>query len=679
MPEVEVPVLKATDVGSWNCTCGNTGNMGNFCNQCGLPKEQGMIVPEEVIPVDDGSWTCSCGHSGNRGNFCRACGLSKEQGMVAAAGMIGAEIMPTINQVEETSIEPEPVLRMQAPESGPWDCPCGHKGNEGAFCRNCGTPRAQGFAPVETPVEAARAAFTQDAPAMKDPEVPQTQEKKPKRVSMKLLIILIAAAVVLAAAIVCAVIFLSPKKYTVNQKPQSEVLTVMDEYSLFVDRDRDISFQYPKDLLADRGEDGDYIFGGEKGTEPYVLINRVNETTKPKDYFKQYQESMKQQYGDMDFSEIFEVEVEGKTVYMIQTYLPYGGSNVDQYLELYDDCYITYTAEGYDSSTENRELYYAIGSLRTSADAYPVPTALIYENDMGNFSVEVLPDYTVKEFAGGLYAEKGNAGLFVTYMNTDTLGALIYDRDDFLERVEKVDAYMEDIIGVNSVEFLDNGTTEMINGKDYITFKVKIGLMNGSEADGKICVADCDKSIGCYIMCYYLEKNSGSLQEEEGENFLASMSIHGEPNIREFLVKDLSDLAYGMIAIRADLVGSIDVNDEKDIVEIKNPEDTQKIVIEYLEGTDLYEDIASKKAQEYADQYGTAHVQEIEPPEDGRYYMNACEITYKNDKDVNRVYRIYCISTTSDHKFCIDYDVEEGKEDWAKEVCDYLFWSWRLK
>ena len=53
---------------------------------------------------------------------------------------------------------------------------------------------------------------------------------------------------------------------------------------------------YEDDILADRGDDGDYIYGGEKGSDPYILIKRVNETTKPKDYFKKYQESLKQQY-----------------------------------------------------------------------------------------------------------------------------------------------------------------------------------------------------------------------------------------------------------------------------------------------------------------------------------------------------------------------------------------------
>ena len=49
-----------------------------------------------------GGWTCSCGHAGNTGKFCAECG------------------------------KPKP--------AGPWTCSCGTQ-NEGKFCSNCGKPR----------------------------------------------------------------------------------------------------------------------------------------------------------------------------------------------------------------------------------------------------------------------------------------------------------------------------------------------------------------------------------------------------------------------------------------------------------------------------------------------------------------------------------------------------------
>lgn len=48
-------------VNAWKCECGQTGNVGKFCMNCGKPK-----------PAESG-WTCSCG-TVNKGKFCQECG-----------------------------------------------------------------------------------------------------------------------------------------------------------------------------------------------------------------------------------------------------------------------------------------------------------------------------------------------------------------------------------------------------------------------------------------------------------------------------------------------------------------------------------------------------------------------------------------------------------------------------
>ena len=57
----------ATPVAGWTCECGQTGNTGKFCTQCGKPQ-----------PSADG-WTCSCG-TVNKGKFCSNCGAKKPAG-----------------------------------------------------------------------------------------------------------------------------------------------------------------------------------------------------------------------------------------------------------------------------------------------------------------------------------------------------------------------------------------------------------------------------------------------------------------------------------------------------------------------------------------------------------------------------------------------------------------------
>ena len=48
----------------WTCVCGQSGNVGKFCINCGKPQ-----------PSADG-WTCSCG-TVNKGKFCQNCGSPK--------------------------------------------------------------------------------------------------------------------------------------------------------------------------------------------------------------------------------------------------------------------------------------------------------------------------------------------------------------------------------------------------------------------------------------------------------------------------------------------------------------------------------------------------------------------------------------------------------------------------
>ena len=55
------PQPAAPAANGWTCACGQTGNTGKFCGNCGQPK-----------PTDE-SWTCACG-AVNKGKFCAECG-----------------------------------------------------------------------------------------------------------------------------------------------------------------------------------------------------------------------------------------------------------------------------------------------------------------------------------------------------------------------------------------------------------------------------------------------------------------------------------------------------------------------------------------------------------------------------------------------------------------------------
>lgn len=53
---------------SWDCSCGQKGVVGNFCNNCGAKKP-------ESVKTD--TWDCSCGATGMIGNFCSNCGKKR--------------------------------------------------------------------------------------------------------------------------------------------------------------------------------------------------------------------------------------------------------------------------------------------------------------------------------------------------------------------------------------------------------------------------------------------------------------------------------------------------------------------------------------------------------------------------------------------------------------------------
>ena len=75
----------------WTCACGQAGNTGKFCANCGKP-----------APAPANEWSCECG-ARNTGKFCSNCG------------------------------KPAPASE--------WTCACGAV-NKGKFCSNCGKPRA---------------------------------------------------------------------------------------------------------------------------------------------------------------------------------------------------------------------------------------------------------------------------------------------------------------------------------------------------------------------------------------------------------------------------------------------------------------------------------------------------------------------------------------------------------
>lgn len=78
-PQQPAAVAAAPVAAGWSCACGQSGNQGKFCSNCGKP---------QPAPVAAG-WTCECGQTGNTGKFCGNCGKPQPAAAPAACPNCG--------------------------------------------------------------------------------------------------------------------------------------------------------------------------------------------------------------------------------------------------------------------------------------------------------------------------------------------------------------------------------------------------------------------------------------------------------------------------------------------------------------------------------------------------------------------------------------------------------------
>ena len=92
-------------------------------------QQQAQQAAAQPAPAARAGWTCACGHSGNTGKFCAECGAPKP----APAGewKCACGAVNTGKFCTECG-QPKP--------ADEWTCACGTV-NKGKFCANCGTPR----------------------------------------------------------------------------------------------------------------------------------------------------------------------------------------------------------------------------------------------------------------------------------------------------------------------------------------------------------------------------------------------------------------------------------------------------------------------------------------------------------------------------------------------------------
>ena len=110
---------------------GQAGGM-NAQNLFAMGQQQAaqQQAQQPAAPAAPAGWTCACGHAGNTGKFCAECGQPKP----APAG----EWKCACGAVNTGKFCAE--CGQPKPASDEWTCACGTV-NKGKFCANCGQPR----------------------------------------------------------------------------------------------------------------------------------------------------------------------------------------------------------------------------------------------------------------------------------------------------------------------------------------------------------------------------------------------------------------------------------------------------------------------------------------------------------------------------------------------------------
>ncbi len=106
-------------------------NSASNVNMQQMQMQQQQMQQQAAAAQAAGGWDCSCGHKGNTGKFCAECGAKKPEPASAWKCICGA------TNTGKFCAE----CGAKRPENSTWDCSCGHKGNTGKFCAECGAKR----------------------------------------------------------------------------------------------------------------------------------------------------------------------------------------------------------------------------------------------------------------------------------------------------------------------------------------------------------------------------------------------------------------------------------------------------------------------------------------------------------------------------------------------------------
>ncbi len=178
--------------------------------------------------------------------------------------------------------------------------------------------------------------------------------------------------VVIAGTFAALYILLWRDPYVNNKHLEGSDLTIPPGYEVADVMQEGVSFVYPNTYTqAYDMQDGCYIYLDSFGSQ-YVLVDYVQEHTSPRKYFKEYNKMLKDSYTSVTTSEIAEVMVLDKVLYLERSEIVEGETTyyVDRYLEPYEDAYVQYTVRTTLPGAGDDVMFRIISSLYTSTHVY---------------------------------------------------------------------------------------------------------------------------------------------------------------------------------------------------------------------------------------------------------------------------------------------------------------------
>ncbi len=712
----------------WYCIRCGTKNTGKFCFSCGTEKPTVTIDKEpEQKPIEPVAEVIPEAPKREEVSPAKPAAVvpepekpkEPEEIKEAAPAEESAESKPESEEVKaEEPIPDQPKPRSEemkeepaAEEPGPaesdiWYCTkCGAR-NTGKFCSSCASPK-----PI-LPKEKAPSVLKKQKADKKS--LSASIKELPKAVKIIAILFLVWAVM----SVILSIVTRQNSKYTVNEAGEEEYELGVPEgyatfdYSFWKVNDAEVSFLYPEAAYVSYAPDDNlYVFASEDMGFPYITIYPAEtEAVSPKVYFDQYNKKLKSKYPDAKMSSVKEVEVEDKILYMTSATVEddEGTLTIERYLEQYPDMNIQYTLKTYSPEKDEALLSTVIGSLKLYEYAYEYPDYMkdimgsdsadsgadtddtakqsdeteTLTNDSRGITMAMPTSVNGDSITVGLYGASDTYTFLAAYMNTDSDGAMIYNKDDFMIRCTE-DAYLlAQQIGVDQAA-ASNASAVTLNGQD--AYQLDLEEITGNyHGKGKIYILS-SENIGIYIVYYSINvdaEDQTALQSVADKCIATFDNSAGVQGIRTFeqmtyeklnavFVLEEGALKHGTQDTGSGLalyVGSDDM-DAPITVEGKSAETV---------GTsDPSEYIQSIFANFQNSKYYTPSMTEITSCNLGRYDAVTADITY-NFEGTDYTHRMVAFRDTNGLMWMVEYTIATSKlEDYA-EITDDIIWSFAL-